>query len=183
MTLLRNLAIDILVSLFLLALWLICFLTLPDIFRTGVTFYDGLGAAIFSAALGGGLFLFFSNRDRREVVSLLIALTFMTQISILVLGPVAIDRSLSLYLLHKISEKESVTEQEFNELISSDYPIELKAGQQRKTEQQKTGNLIITDEGKIQITQRGLFTLKITNAIRDIFRLNELPGRQRESYF
>lgn len=183
MTLLKNLAIDVLISLSLLALWLICLLALPDILRTSVTLYDGLGAAIFSAALGGGLWLFFSKEDRREVVTVVIALAFMAQVSILVLGPVAIDRSLSLYLLHKISEKTSVTEQEFNELISSKYPIELKAGQQRKIEQQKTGNLIITDEGKIQITKRGLLTLKITNVIRDIFRLNELPGRQRENYF
>jgi hypothetical protein len=95
---------------------------------------------------------------------------------VLVLGPVAIDRSLSLYLLNQIDRHDgAVTQGEVDKMIGETYPIDMKVRDQRVVEQINTGNLQRLPDGRLTLTERGRAVMRFTKFIRRAFGLNPLP--------
>ena len=84
------------------------------------------------------------------------------------------QRSLSLYLLHKISAQGGVaTKNEMIYAISVQYPAEMDVYQQRLTEQIVSGNIIL-EVNEIKLTNSGRAVLWISKIINRLFVTREM---------
>ena len=159
-----------------LVVWTVLMMVWPEAIRTGVVLYDGIILASLVSVIGAGLLFYLKRSDNYEVSLLLLSNGFVGLLLVLVLAPVAIDRSLSLYLLHKIeAQGGTVSTRQLDELIAKAYPAEMRVRQQRVVEQVTSGNLKALEDGRFQISENGRTVLQLTGIIRRIFRLNPLP--------
>ena len=176
MSALRNLALDAFSILLMLVGWAILMICLPVGSWSSVVLYNGIANGIVPLAVLG-LFVFFRRKERSLDTKLLVVSNGgLAVLLVLVLGPVSIDRSLSLYLLNQIDRfNGAVTQIDVDRMISETYPDDMNVGIQRVVEQIHTGNLLDMPDGRIILTERGRTVIRVTNVIRKAFVLNPLP--------
>jgi hypothetical protein len=173
---LKHLAFDTLSILTMLGLWAILMIVLPVGTWSDVVLYNGVGNACL--ALAALAFVVFAGRKQRSLDTKLLVISTggLAVLLVLVLGPVAIDRSLSLYLLNQIDRHDgAVTQGEVDKMIGETYPIDMKVRDQRVVEQINTGNLQRLPDGRLTLTERGRAVMRFTKFIRRAFGLNPLP--------
>jgi hypothetical protein len=147
----------------------------PAILGTGVVFYDGILVALLATFLGG-LALWVLKKPLDLFLRLLLLSNSLVIIMLfLVLGPVAIERSLSLFLLSEVrSRGGQVSEIQFESLVSHEYPQKMQVSEQRIREQIASGNLEKMLDGNLRITDGGYRVLAVTGWVRRIFGLRRL---------
>ncbi len=156
--------------------WTVLMMLWPETISTGVVLYDGIILATLVSIMGAVVLFYFKRNKNYETSLLLLSNGFVGLLFVLVLAPVAIDRSLSLYLLHKIEAQGGiVSKQQLDNFIAKDYPDEMKVRQQRVTEQVTSGNLEILPNGRFKISEGGQTVLQVTGIVRRVFRLDPLP--------
>lgn len=173
---LRILALDAFSVLATLGFWVALMIVLPVGAWSDVVLYNGVVNALLAVALLA-LVVFARQKHRALDTKLLVVSNGgLVIILVLVLGPVAIDRSLSLYLLNQIDRHDgAVMRAEVDKMIAETYPIDMKVREQRVVEQINTGNLHRAPDGRLTLTERGRAIMRVTTFIRRTFGLNPLP--------
>lgn len=156
------------------------FLFKTPLFKNSVLFYRGVFLIIVSALFFIGMFLLARKTTHQTILrpsffaSCLIAaislnLVFFTLI------PVTLDRSLSTFILKALQEENSsscghgYTDRELEKKLIADYFIAGRALEKRLHEQTIIGN-IITRNQCVSISKRGEVTLKILQAIYNLYK-------------
>jgi hypothetical protein len=145
-------------------------------FTVDVVFYAAIGDALLAAALGAML-LFFSNYfrplnhfEKAQMVCIWILAGYAFAISI----PTVIDRSLSFYILEKISQRGGgIRLDKFEEVFTKEYVKEHRLVDIRLTEQQASGTIIIVN-GCVKLTAKG----QKLEALSRAFRSHLLPKQR-----
>ena len=162
------------IAAFSLAVLLFTFIQyfLPDGLSSGVILYDKFLSAMLALAT---IWVFYiRKRFVRSAQVILIILFASVSLNFILLGPVAMQRSLSLYLLQKISAQGGVaTKDEMIYAISVQYPAEMDVYQQRLTEQIVSGNIIL-EGNEIKLTNSGRAVLWISKIINRLFVSREM---------
>jgi hypothetical protein len=144
-------------------------------FNVNVVLFSALFDAVFSLMAVMGILSFFRwfrtfTGFEILLVSIILLLTgYVYAISL----PTLIDRSLSIYLLEKISQKKGVELNAVDQLIAKDYVKEHQLAKVRITEQLESGTIAIKN-GCVLLTSKGEFIVKVASYIQK----NLLPKKR-----
>jgi hypothetical protein len=120
-----------------------------------ILFYRGVLLAI-AAAVGTGLIALWPARRTGDsslpVAAAALSLSF--NICFLVLLPVTVDRSVSVYLLSTIEQRQ-MTPAELQRTFIDGYVVQMGAIDRRIDEQRKSGNVAVSPDGKVRLTRQG----------------------------
>lgn len=114
---------------------------------------------ILSIFLSYGLFGYFKKdflKINRVVIATFFYIHFVTLFLFIVFFNVIIERSLSLYMLEKISENPSISTQELNNVIETRYLKDMDVVRIRIEEQSASGNIFL-DNQNLSLTNQGHF--------------------------
>lgn len=157
-----------------------------------ILFYRGLVLASISA-LATGLFVALIGRPSTgEAASLPVAaaaVAFSLNVCFLVLLPVTIDRSVTVYLLSTIERQEpsSVDAQTLEHAFVAGYVTDMHAIDRRLDEQRKSGNLAVSRNGTVRLTAQGKRFMAFSRFVSRLFGTDrrfvdapaESPGQRR----
>ena len=122
-----------------------------------ILFYRGLLLAALTGCLTlAGLFLM--SRWMRLDLATALGATFTSvafNICFLVLFPVTIDRSISVFLLSRIAAQDGMTTDQLTARFADEYLYRMKQIPRRVDEQTKSGNIAVTPDGRITLTPQG----------------------------
>lgn len=91
-------------------------------------------------------------------------------ICFLVLFPVTIDRSISVFLLSRLAAEERMTARQLQDRFTGEYVIGMRQIPRRVEEQQASGNVIVDESGAIRLTARGARFVSLAKAASRWFR-------------
>jgi hypothetical protein len=137
-----------------------------------ILFYRGTFLALTAALLVAILFFFTAKRvssiDLSSAVgAVMLSLSF--NICFLVLFPVTIDRSVTVFLLSRIDASgHPVSERELQQIFESEYLGQMQQIHRRVKEQRLSGNIEVS-QGKIALTSNGKRFLSVSRTIGSWF--------------
>ena len=137
-----------------------------------ILFYRGVILAFGAAIITGMLALWFSRRTRDSSLPIAAAaLSLSFNLCFLVLLPVTIDRSISIYLLSTIERGESrqITSRALKTDLIDGYVVRMNAVNRRLDEQRRSGNISIDAEGTIRLTLQGARFMAFSRMIAKLF--------------
>ncbi len=123
-----------------------------------ILFYRGLILAAVAAIAAGGIGAAIARRRGTEPLAVASALTcFSISVCFLVLFPVTIDRSVSVYLLATIDRQgpEGISPADLETAFVSGYVRDMRAIDRRIVEQRLSGNVVQDAEGNVHLTPQG----------------------------
>ena len=137
-----------------------------------ILFYRGVLLAIIAAVvLLAGLAL---ARPRLNIdVPTIMGATFTSfafNVCFLVLFPVTIDRSISVFVLSRIAASKGMTTDEITDKFDNDYLHGMNQMQRRVDEQRISGNVSVGRDGRVALTQRGRDFVALSKAASRWFR-------------
>ena len=142
-------------------------------FVVGVVFYSSLLDAFIACAVTI-FFLYkskFENFERFLVILILISVGYIISISV----PTVIDRSLSIYILEKIDQRDGgIKLNAFPDIFIYEYLPEHRLSDIRITEQLYSGTITINDENCVTLTNKG----KLVVSLSSFFRSYLLPKKR-----
>jgi hypothetical protein len=144
-------------------------------FHVNVVLFSTLLDAVFSLIIVMGIlstFKWFRKFTSFEILSVAIILVLTGYVYAISL-PTLIDRSLSIYLLEKINQKNGVDLNVVDQLISKEYVKDHQLAKVRITEQLESGTIVIKN-GCVLLTPKGEFIVKIASYIQK----NLLPKKR-----
>lgn len=169
------------------------FALLVALFKLGVAggvdilFYRGVVLCVVACALTVPLVAFVGRRLARAPISDAIAagaLSLGLNLSFLVLAPVTVDRSVSVFLLGYMGQHEprAFTTREMEEAFRRVYLGDLAQIQRRMDEQERSGNLMRAGEG-YALSPQGAAFLRTARLVAWMFDTDPrlLPGRARNA--
>lgn len=139
-----------------------------------VLMYRGLVLACLAIGCHGLLVWAFlkGRRDRECVVVSAISLAFAANVIFLVVFPVTIDRSVTVYLLGQLSRHPAgMTEGELNERVVAQYVDEYRAVNRRMEEQMFTGN-VRRESDRYYLTSQGDRFIGFSRLVARVFGLD-----------
>ncbi len=142
-----------------------------DLFTSAmpILFYRGLFFAGIIAILHFGLLLLARDRAAFETKLAAVALAASFNVCFLVIFPVTIDRSISVYLLNQIAtHDQGYTEQELEALFIQQYVVEFQAIERRMDEQMASNNLTRIND-RYRITDQGRSFLRFSRRLGQLF--------------
>ncbi|MBD3728900.1 MAG: hypothetical protein IE933_04270 [Sphingomonadales bacterium] len=122
-----------------------------------ILFYRGLALAGLTAVLLA-VAIFAARRWIRLDPATAIGAIFTAtafNICFLVLFPVTVDRSISVFLLARIEAEEPITTAQLQDRFTTEYLGQMEQIPRRVREQSQSGNLIEDANGRITLTKRG----------------------------
>ncbi|MGL5839987.1 MAG: hypothetical protein ACRCY3_15955 [Sphingorhabdus sp.] len=135
----------------------------PILSEMSILFYRGVFIAILSIIILSSIISIFSRKFVFIDLSIgigAIALSFSFNICFLVLMPVTIDRSVTMFLLSRMEAAERpLTEQQLQQIFEDEYLGNMRQINRRIKEQSITGNVRITKDGVV-LTEGGKLLLK-----------------------
>ncbi len=137
---------------------LFCLLLASGIGGSTILFYRGLVLAAVTALVAGTLGATIARRYGIAPLAVAAALsTFCVSACFLVLFPVTIDRSVSVYLLATIDRQgvAGMSKGELEGAFVDGYVREMGAIDRRIIEQRISGNIIEHEQGRVRLTERG----------------------------
>ena len=147
--------------LLLAALTLVGFAVYVLLFWAGVgssmtiLFYRGVALAVAVAVVTGLIALWPARRTGDTSLPLAAAaLSLSFNICFLVLLPVTVDRSVSVYLLSTI-ERRPMSSPELQRAFIDGYVVKMSAIDRRIDEQRRSGNVAVAPDGKVRLTSQG----------------------------
>jgi hypothetical protein len=146
----------------------------PAFAGIGILFYRGLLLCFLSAALLGALLFVASRRLRAiEPVAIIaaVALSLSANLMFLIVLPVTIDRSISVFLLAEIDAHRTspLSTAELQDAFVRHYVRDMRQIDRRVREQTLSGT-ISTDGGRIRLTPRGERFLVLARFLSGPFR-------------
>lgn len=144
-------------------------------FHVNVVLFSTLLDVVFSLIIVMGIlstFKWFRKFTSFEILSVAIILVLTGYVYAISL-PTLIDRSLSIYLLEKINQKNGVDLNVVDQLISKEYVKDHQLAKVRITEQLESGTIVIKN-GCVLLTPKGEFIVKIASYIQK----NLLPKKR-----
>lgn len=146
----------------LLGLALLILLVRSPLFQSvTILFYRGFLLCFIASVLVALIASLFWRRRWTEQMPLVIAaaaLSFSANISFLIIIPVTIDRSISVFLLAGIetetAQGRTVTPDKLQSLFVDRYVVGMRQIDRRIDEQSRSGNIVV-ERGEIHLTQRG----------------------------
>ena len=138
---------------------LYCLLLASGLFAdTTLLFYRGIALAAVAAIAAGCIGALIARRRGLAPLAAASALTcFSVSVCFLVLFPVTIDRSVSVYLLATIDRQgpDGISPAELETAFVSGYVREMRAIDRRIVEQQLSGNVVQDSRGTVRLTPQG----------------------------
>ena len=122
-----------------------------------ILFYRGLVLATLTALALGTVLWLARRRLRVDLATGLGAVlsSMAFNICFLVLFPVTVDRSISVFLLARIEAQQGMTTAQLQDRFASEYLVGMDQIPRRVTEQQLSGNITVDPQGRIALTERG----------------------------
>ena len=134
-----------------------------------ILFYRGIVLAVVTAILVGLIALWPARRtgdSSLPVAAAALSLSF--NICFLVLLPVTVDRSVSVYLLSTI-ERRQMNPAELQRAFIDGYVVKMGAIDRRIDEQRKSGNIIVSPDGKVRLTPQGKRFMSFSRLVARVF--------------
>ena len=137
-----------------------------------ILFYRGVALAIAAALLTGLVALWPARRtgDRLLPISAL-AVSLSFNICFLVLFPVTVDRSVTVYLLSRLERRQQsgMDAGELQQAFVEDYVVNMGAVERRIDEQRRSGNVIVAPDGKVRLTSQGEHFMAFSRVVEGLF--------------
>jgi len=137
-----------------------------------ILFYRGIALAIPAALLAGiALALIARGRVDPSLPVAAAAVAFAFNICFLVLFPVTVDRSVTVYLLSTVErhDRTGLSAAELERAFLDGYVSDMRAVPRRIAEQQQSGNISVAPDGRIQLTPQGRRFMALSRTIADMF--------------
>jgi len=137
-----------------------------------ILFYRGVTLAVAIAMLVGlvGIWLARRNGDTSLPVAAA-ALSFSLNVCFLVLLPVTVDRSVTVYLLSRIESRQAtgIAAAGLQQAFIDGYVVKMGAIDRRIDEQLKSGNITVDRRGKVRLTPQGERFMRLSRLISVLF--------------
>jgi hypothetical protein len=136
-----------------------------------ILFYRGVLLAFVAAVVTGIVAAWLARHsDDRSLAVAGASVSLAFNICFLVLLPVTIDRSISVYLLSTIErQQDGVAPQALQSAFVDDYVVKMDAVDRRIDEQRRSGNLVVTPDGKVQLTDQGRRFIAFSRVVGRLF--------------
>jgi len=137
-----------------------------------ILFYRGIILAIGAAIVTGIAALWPARRTRDSALPVAAAaLSLSFNICFLVLLPVTVDRSVSVYLLSTIGREQGagIDSTDLRRAFVDGYVVRMDAVGRRIDEQRTTGNVTVAPDGKIQLTSQGRRFMELSRIVARVF--------------
>jgi hypothetical protein len=137
-----------------------------------ILFYRGIILAIAAAIVTGIAALWPTRRTRDSALPIAAAaLSLSFNICFLVLLPVTVDRSISVYLLSTIEREqaEGIDGPALQRAFVDGYVVRMDAVGRRIDEQRTTGNVTVAPDGKIHLTSQGRRFMALSRTVARVF--------------
>jgi hypothetical protein len=137
-----------------------------------ILFYRGVVLAIAAALLVCLVGIFTGRRSKDNLLPVAAAATTLSfNICFLVLLPVTVDRSVSVYLLSTIERQqdEGTDPSALQRAFIDGYVVKMGAVQRRIDEQRKSGNLTVSRDGKVRLTNQGEEFMRLSRLVARLF--------------
>lgn len=138
----------------------------------GILFYRGVALAIVAAVVTGIIALWPARRTSDTSLPVAAAaLSLSFNICFLVLLPVTVDRSVSVYLLSTIESgrNSGITSAELQRSFVDGYVVRMGAIDRRIDEQRTSGNVTVDAGGKVHLTTQGEHFMSFSRLIARLF--------------
>ena len=138
----------------------------------GILFYRGIALAVLAAAVTGIVAIWPARRTIDSSLPMAAAaLSLSFNICFLVLLPVTVDRSVSVYLLSTIEQRQDpgVTSAQLQRFFVDGYVVRMGAIDRRIDEQRKSGNVTVDADGKVHLTKQGERFMSFSRVIARLF--------------
>ena len=138
----------------------------------GILFYRGIALALVAALVTGIIAMWPARRTSDSSLPIAAAaLSLSFNICFLVLLPVTVDRSVSVYLLSTIEQREDsgVTSAQLQKSFVDGYVVRMGAIDRRIDEQRKSGNVTVDAGGKVHLTRQGERFMSFSRLIARLF--------------
>lgn len=112
------------------------------------------------------------HRSRDYLILSAISLAFAANTTFLIVFPVTIDRSVSVYLLGQLlTHPSGMTENELSQRLIREYVTEYRGVDRRMQEQMLTGNVKVT-EGRYTLTEQGKLFMHFSGLVSNLFSVD-----------
>lgn len=156
-----------------------------------ILFYRGVALAIIAAVVVGLVALWPARRKSDSSLPIAAAaLSLSFNICFLVLLPVTVDRSVSVYLLSTIEQRQDagMTPDELQRAFIDGYVVKMGAIDRRIAEQRTSGNITVDASGKVRLTSQGEHFMAFSRLVARLFGTDPRfvsggspPARHREA--
>lgn len=157
-----------------------------------ILFYRGVALAIAAALLTGLIALWPARRTGERLLPIsALAVSLSFNICFLVLFPVTVDRSVTVYLLSRVERQQQsgVDAAELRQAFVDDYVVKMGAVERRLDEQQRSGNVTVAPDGKVRLTSQGERFMAFSRLVERLFGTDPRyvsggtePARNREAH-
>lgn len=171
MTVLRQLLLLAVLTLFGFALFVLFFWARVGGSMT-ILFYRGVVLAVAAAVLVGLAAIWPARRTGDSSLPIAAAaLSLSFNICFLVLLPVTVDRSVSVYLLSTIErgQDSGMTSAKLQRAFIDGYVVRMGAIDRRLDEQRKSGNIAVSPDGKVRLTRQGERFMGLSRLVARLF--------------
>ena len=137
-----------------------------------ILFYRGIILAIAAAVVTGVVALWPARRTRDSSLPIAAAaLSLSFNICFLVLLPVTVDRSVSVYLLSTIEREQAagIDATALQRAFVNGYVVRMDAVGRRIDEQRTTGNIRVGPDGKLRLTSQGRRFMALSRIVARVF--------------
>jgi hypothetical protein len=150
--------------LYLLAFWIGAGASITILFYRGVVLAAAVGLVTGAAGawLGGRL------RDPSLAIASA-AVSFSLNVCFLVLLPVTVDRSVSVYLLSTVEQQDGINPPALEQAFVTGYVRDMHAVDRRIDEQRKSGNITVGRDGKVRLTAQGHRFMAFSRSVATLF--------------
>jgi hypothetical protein len=136
-----------------------------------ILFYRGIILAAAVASMTWFIGLWLGRRvDDRSLAIAAAALSFSVNVCFLVLLPVTVDRSVTVYLLSTIEQQQAgIDAQQLQRAFIEGYVLKLSAVDRRIDEQRRSGNIRVVPGGRIELTAQGRAFMRFSRVVARLF--------------
>jgi hypothetical protein len=137
-----------------------------------ILFYRGIALAIIAAVIIAIVSAWIGNRvgdTSLPIAAAALSLSF--NICFLVLLPVTVDRSVSVYLLSTIEhqQEQGIDAAELERSFVDGYVVKMAAIDRRIDEQQRSGNIVVNADGNVRLTEQGRRFMAFSRVVARLF--------------
>jgi hypothetical protein len=138
-----------------------------------ILFYRGVALAIAASLITGAIAVWPARRLGDSALPIAAAaLSLSFNICFLVLLPVTVDRSVSIYLLSTVERRQDagIDALGLQRAFIDDYVVRMGAIGRRIDEQRVSGNITVASDGTVHLTKQGRRFMALSRVVARLFR-------------